>query len=190
MRTRRFATVLGVLVSALLVGGFTTASAADPGGVIHGCTQDKDGTLRVLAPGAACPKGYSALDWNAAGPAGPAGPVGATGPAGPTGPQGPAGAGIAGYEMVYASTPVEPGNNVDPTDISAVVRCPAGKWALGGGGVAPFDLNPDVKWVLTGSWPNTGPSPALGWEAIAHRFGPVPTTLGSLLVFAICANVS
>jgi hypothetical protein len=57
---RRIPTVIGAALSALLVGGFATASIPDAGGVIHGCVKG-DGTLRVIdtATTSTCPKDYS-----------------------------------------------------------------------------------------------------------------------------------
>ena len=77
---------------ALLAGG-TAAGAAIAGpvggdGTIHGC-YDVGGNVKVVDASAACPKGYTALNW---GQAGPTGPAGAAGPAGAPGPAGPAGA--------------------------------------------------------------------------------------------------
>ena len=77
---------------ALLAGG-TAAGAAIAGpvggdGTIHGC-YDVGGNVKVVDASAACPKGYTALNW---GQAGPKGPAGAAGPAGAPGPAGPAGA--------------------------------------------------------------------------------------------------
>jgi hypothetical protein len=56
--------------------------------VIHGCTSNSTGELKVIAAGTSCPRGSSPLSWNATGPAGPAGPQGPQGVAGPQGPQG------------------------------------------------------------------------------------------------------
>jgi hypothetical protein len=62
-----------------------------------GAKNNSTGDLRVVAQGARCPRNWSHLDWNVAGPpgpqgmAGPPGPTGAQGPPGPMGPQGEAG---------------------------------------------------------------------------------------------------
>jgi hypothetical protein len=64
--------------------------------IIRACTNNATGDLKVVAAAAPCPRGWSPLSWNAAGPQGPQGlpgPQGAQGPAGPQGspgPQGPA----------------------------------------------------------------------------------------------------
>ena len=145
MRSLRIPTMLGVLPSVLLVGGFAAASVPDPSGVIHGCSKNNDGTLRVIdtAKTATCPNGYSALDCNQTGPAGPAGQQGPAGLPGADGQQGPVGAtgpvgasGISGYEVVYGRNDVSPGRF--DTEISWSAYCPAGKVVLGGG----VDLDP------------------------------------------------
>ena len=62
--------------------------------VIYACKNNFTGALRVVTQGAQCPRNWSHLDWNAAGPSGP---QGIPGPQGEAGLQGPAGApGAAG----------------------------------------------------------------------------------------------
>jgi hypothetical protein len=70
---------------------------------IHGCVDNRTGTLRIVGANQNCNAGKeAALDWNIAGPArpqgvqgpaGPQGPQGVAGPIGPTGPAGPPGVG-------------------------------------------------------------------------------------------------
>jgi hypothetical protein len=81
---------------ALLVALSGVAYAAIPdNGVVHGCYKPASpasgfpGDLVVRDNAAACPAGYTALDWNQQGPTGP------TGPTGPAGPQGPTGGSVA-----------------------------------------------------------------------------------------------
>jgi hypothetical protein len=91
--------VLAIAVAALASGGIAWATIPDSSGVIHGCYQTKQGTLRVIDTdkGQSCSSNESALNWNKAGPqgpkggTGPQGPMGDTGPQGDPGPQGPAG---------------------------------------------------------------------------------------------------
>lgn len=176
MRSLRIPTVLGVLLSVLLVGGFATASVPDSTGVIHSCIA-KDGTVRVIdtATTAKCPKDTVPLNWNQTGPKGPAGPTGAQGPAGP--------AGASGYEIVNNSAVVDQSD----LDTGVGVECPAGKQVFGGGGVAPSSGDDVTVWVLERSIP-TG---ATGWRVEAHRFGPEKVGyISAIAVFAICANVS
>lgn len=89
-----------ILISAgagfvLLAGGATAGAAiagpVDGSGVIHGC-YDTGGNLKVIDASAACPKGYTALNWGQTGPQGTQGPQGPAGPAGPQGPKGDPGA--------------------------------------------------------------------------------------------------
>ena len=81
-------TCLGVPLSVALAPQTATAQ------VIFACKNNFTGALRVVAQGAQCPRNWSHLDWNAAGPSGP---QGTPGPQGEAGSQGPAGApGAAG----------------------------------------------------------------------------------------------
>jgi hypothetical protein len=173
MRSLRVPAAAGVLLCLLFVGGVATASAANPN-VIHGCVA-KNGAVSVTDT--TCPKGTVPLDWSQ------------TGPAGPTGPQGPVGAagaaGVSGYEVVNATQRVEDWSH---PDVVVWVECPAGKHALGGGGVAPPSGNDVTTWVLTYDIPlGAG---AVGWLVQAHRFGPAQDGyITSVVVWAICANV-
>jgi hypothetical protein len=84
-------TCLGVPLSVVLAPQTVSAQ------IIYACKNNSTGDLRVVAQGARCPRNWSHLDWNVAGPpgpqgmAGPPGPTGAQGPPGPMGPQGQAG---------------------------------------------------------------------------------------------------
>lgn len=116
-RPSRTTVIVGVVMLALGAGG--TAYATIPNsstGVITGCYQSFQGTLRVIdaQTGQRCNLLERQLDWNqtgvpgATGPAGPigsqgpAGAVGPEGPAGPAGPQGPAGEAQVFYEAGQA----------------------------------------------------------------------------------------
>lgn len=77
---------LAVVGALLLAGGVAYATVPDGNGVIHGCYGTKDGSVRVIDPGAgqSCDsKRETALDWNQTGPQGP---QGVQGPAGERGP--------------------------------------------------------------------------------------------------------
>ena len=124
---------------ALLAGG-TAAGAAIAGpvggdGTIHGC-YDVGGNVKVVDASAACPKGYTALNWSQAGPKGPAGAPGAkgdtgdTGPAGPQGDQGPAGpAGTTGQTSVTTrythAVYVDPDGFAESPGLTQTVTVPA-----------------------------------------------------------------
>jgi hypothetical protein len=95
--------IVGVL--GITIGGMGTVFASglipSPDGVIHGCYQRSNGSLRVVADAAECREFEIAISWNQVGPQGAIGPTGATGatgatgPSGPTGATGPAGPGVA-----------------------------------------------------------------------------------------------
>jgi hypothetical protein len=88
--------VAGVAAAAVLAGGTAYGAVSSipdsTTGVIHSC-YDSGGNLKVIDTSVttACPKGYSALDWNQKGPQGQQGPDGPPGAAGATGPPGPQG---------------------------------------------------------------------------------------------------
>ena len=93
-------TCLGVpLLSALAP---QTANAQ----VIYACKHNFTGALRIVAQGAQCPRNWSHLDWNVAGPSGPQGTAGPQGEAGLQGPAGPQG--LRG-EVGPAGAPGTPG---------------------------------------------------------------------------------
>ena len=86
----RPAVVALVVVGALLVGGIAYATVPDGSGVIHGCYQKNQGSLRIIDTGQAqtCSSSESPLNWSQTGPQGPQGPQGTQGPQGPQGPSG------------------------------------------------------------------------------------------------------
>lgn len=87
----RPAVVAVVAAGALLVaGGIAYATIPDGSGVIHGCYQKNQGTLRVIDTGQAqtCSSSEAPLNWSQTGPQGP---QGLQGPQGIQGPQGPSG---------------------------------------------------------------------------------------------------
>jgi hypothetical protein len=104
MNKRLGVSAAGLAIGVLMIGGTAFAvssSIPDANGIIHGC-YDSGGNVKVIDTSvtSACPKGYTALNWNylgpqgqtgATGPQGPAGATGATGATGSTGAQGPAG---------------------------------------------------------------------------------------------------
>lgn len=77
------------------------------------------------------------------GPQGPAGPAGAQGPAGPQGAQGAAG--VSGLQKVFTTGAA---SSVNAKSLTAT--CPAGKVAIGGGGIVLPANQPDV--ALSGSY--------------------------------------
>ena len=142
--------VAGVLGASVLVGGAHAAGLiAGPDGVIHGCYQNTNGKLRVVAVDQTCERNETALPWNQKGPAGAQGVKGDTGLQGPkgdagdTGPQGPRGdAGPAGGPALaeYESVPVQQAI----TGAGGWVfdaACPGGKTAISGGYTLPSGAN-------------------------------------------------
>ena len=110
-------------------------------------------------------------------PAGLAGPQGKTGPQGAKGDTGPSG--ISGYELVHNASAL------DSSDAkSALVTCPEGKKAVGGGAdVSPLSLPTAVRQ----SFPFAGA--INGWFGNAYETTPTSENW-FLLVYAICVNVS
>ncbi len=118
------------------------------------------------------------------GPQGPAGPQGAEGPAGPqspagprgaTGPQGLPGSGLSGYIRVQGTS--TPSDNTAPK--AATATCPAGKNAIGGGGVATNAGNGTVS--LTASYPSADNV----WTVVADRQSGNGSW--SLLAWVVCS---
>lgn len=71
----RWAVPIAIVV-VLAAGGIAYASIPDSGGVIHGCYQKTNGSLRVIdtEAGGKCSSNENSLSWNQTGPAGPRGP--------------------------------------------------------------------------------------------------------------------
>lgn len=67
---------LVMVLAAGAAGGIAYASIPDPAGVIHGCYQKSNGSLRVIdtQAGGTCGSAENPLNWNQTGPAGPRGP--------------------------------------------------------------------------------------------------------------------
>jgi hypothetical protein len=127
-----------IITTATVLGAIPDSST----GVITGCYKASTGALRVIdaQAGAACAKSDLEVSWNQVGPRGPDGPQGVPGPMGPqgpTGPQGPAGpqgpegpqgpAGTADVDDVIFNLTIAPGQS------QAMVNCPVGGKATGGG---------------------------------------------------------
>jgi hypothetical protein len=107
----------------------------------------------------------------------PRGPTGPTGPAGPPGPQGPPGA--SGLQLISGSGA---SNSTSPK--SEQQNCPAGKRAVGGGG------------VLTGSTTNTflttsRPTDAgTGWIASGRESSAGNAGSWGVQTWVVCATVA
>ena len=92
MRVRgRMIVPFTVAGAALGLGIYVSAHGGDTSR-IHGCVDNRTGTLRIIGATQTCVASKeTALDWNIAGPTGPQGVQGAEGPAGPQGLPGIAG---------------------------------------------------------------------------------------------------
>ena len=102
---------LAIVGTLLAVGGIAYATIPDGGGVIHGCYQKNQGTLRVIDNGTTqtCSSSETPLNWSQTGPQGP---QGAQGPQGSQGHQGPSGSSHAYSTSNEASqTLISPNSN-------------------------------------------------------------------------------
>jgi hypothetical protein len=116
----------------------------------------------------------------------PAGPVGPQGKMGPQGAKGNAGAkgdtgppGISGYEFAHGSSVSD-----STSEKSALVTCPAGKKAVGGGAEVSLSSEPVA---LRLSYPFDGATS--GWFGRAYETTPTSDSW-FLLVYAVCVDVS
>jgi hypothetical protein len=78
--------VLAIVGIALVAGGIAYATVPDGSGVIHGCYQKNQGTLRVIDTGTTqtCSSSEAPLTWSQTGPQGQPGQQGEPGPTGPS----------------------------------------------------------------------------------------------------------
>ena len=120
---------------------------------------------RFAQDGAVGPAGARGAD----GPVGARGPVGAAGPKGDAGPVGPAG-GISGYQIVTSAGRAEPPFGITGDSVS----CPAGKWAVGGGGR-----------VDNGELWESGPGASGHFWKVSGKVGAIG---GRVTTYAVCVN--
>lgn len=173
MRRRNWLVAALVLAAALLGAGITWASIPGPDGVIHGCYKTSNpaqGSLLVVDSSASCPNGFTALNWNQAGPQGPAGTNG-----------------ISGYEFIREEFR-QPDDVPWPTGVfhEFDVACSAGKDVLGGGIDASNDGSATGASIVSSYPVQRGGSSPAGWHV-----GVTPDVpLSYVAVFAICANMN
>jgi hypothetical protein len=136
----------------LLGGGIAYASIPGPDGVVHGCYKNSTGMLITIDSAAACPTGYTALNWNQTGPQGPAGTDGTNGTDGANG--------VSGYEVVQGSISLPNDGNLHVGTIS----CPTGKVALGSG------WSPDIQRAQP-SEDLDGVPTGIGWDYTVRTAG-------------------
>ena len=134
----------GFLLGLVVVGVGVYATIPAPNGVIYGCYDKSNGSLRVIDNTVTtCKVNETQITWNETGPQGPIGPQGPTGPqglqgmpgpTGSTGPRGPAGpAGPAGTTDVFLSRPADPNQKILLTTtqlVVATVSVPAGSYLI------------------------------------------------------------
>jgi hypothetical protein len=97
-----YANVAATLALFITLGGsgaYAITSIPGSDGVIHGCYQEKKGTLRIVKAGAKCLRSEKAITWNQTGPMVQPGLQGAKGDTGATGAQG--GQGQAGQDLTF-----------------------------------------------------------------------------------------
>jgi hypothetical protein len=150
-RTARFLLVAGALLALTTGGAYATGvlgSPVDADGVIHGCYQKYNGTLRlVAADDPACRTSEQQIAWSRTGPQGEKGDTGEKGEKGDTGEKGEKGdagpqgiqgdrgtagadgaAGVSGYHIVGADLTVSGSHRVTYS-----LSCGSGEVVLGGG---------------------------------------------------------
>lgn len=143
---RRLVAVAAGLVAAVGLGaGVAWASIPGPDGVIHACYKTSaplQGDTLIIDSAAACPSGYTSLNWNQAGPAGATGATGATGAQGPSGVVGSYSRSVSGSSQGAGET-------------TGTISCDSGDIASGIGWRFPtlnarmFDVHPtsDNTWA-------------------------------------------
>lgn len=169
----------GLAGALVLVGGTAygaVSSIPDSAGVIHGC-YDSGGNLKVIDTSVttACPKGYSALDWNQTGPQGPAGPTGPTGATGATGPTGPAGpTGLTGATGATGPTGPAGIQGVPGQQGPGLIVGGSSTQACPNGGIQISDEYSGVGNVCNGADGTNGATGATGPQGATGPAGPAP----------------
>jgi hypothetical protein len=107
----------------------------------------------------------------------PRGPQGPTGPAGPQGPQGPPAA--SGLQLISGS-----GASSSNSPKSQQQNCPAGKRAIGGGGVL---TGSSINTFLTISRPT---DPGTGWIAAGRESSAGNPGSWAVQTWVVCATVA
>jgi len=87
MTTPKILSAIGAASLACALGTYLSAHGGNTA-LIHGCADNKNGALRIIAAASSCKNGESPLDWNIAGVQGPPGTTGTPGGIGPQGPPG------------------------------------------------------------------------------------------------------
>jgi hypothetical protein len=170
MKPIRRASVVAVALTALVLtaAGVAAASIPDPGGVIHGCRKNSDGSVRVIDSnaGQTCASGWTALNWSQ------------------TGPQGVTGAtGVLGLVVVADSYQV---TSTSETVATAQASCPSGKVAIAGGASSATPSGkPLTDYVLHAVGPEGSGAIGTTWHA-TYVF-PSDSVGFLATAFAVCA---
>jgi hypothetical protein len=124
---------LALLALFVALGGTSYAAAGGfvaKNGQLAGCV-GAGGSLKVLKPGRACPKGQTAVAWNVAGRAGASGAAGAAGAPGARGATGETGsAGPSGQSIVGSTGPTGPSDAFTSKSHGSPISLPAGDYVL------------------------------------------------------------
>jgi adhesin/invasin len=129
-----------------LVGGvaFATGTIPGPDGMIHGCFDRQNGSLRVVSDAGQCRENELAIQWNQIGPQGPQGPAG---------PPGPGLQALPNTITLTASPSSIPANGVSTSTLAATVAK-----TVGGAAVA----NDTVNFIILGGAACGSVNPASG----------------------------
>lgn len=179
-----------------------TALTAPSDDTITACVLDANGDVRIVNSPDDCRQQERVLTWNEEGPQGPVGPQGPQGEQGeqglqgeqgeqgeqgpqgeqgeqgPAGPQGPAGEnGVSGYNVV--STPFSE-ELASGERAQAMVRCPTGKVATGGGAAVTNMIWGDDL-IISESYPER----SFGWNGEVMNTGD-ETVTANFRVYVMC----
>jgi hypothetical protein len=138
------ALVVAVIALVVAASGVAVAAIPGPGGNIHACYSQRDGTLRVVDHDVFCRAGTKRLVWNQKGP--------------------PGSPGLADYQVRRVQT-----KRISSDHATRQLKCGAGRDVLGGG--ASIHGNPNSDFALQASYPvkaRPGKSSAK-WTAVGVR---------------------
>lgn len=179
----RAALIIAVVVALIAGGGVAFAAIPAGDGTIHGCYRNgglTEGNLKVIDSAATCGTGFTALNWNQAGPTGPQGPAGEQGVQGEPGP-----VGVSGRQVVQQlfQFPMHPASG--ERRYSNSVHCPSGKVPTGGGAWGSGDAHFLLNYRLNLSYPTPD-----GWDAGVSWPSDVGNDPGGLMIYVICVTAN
>jgi hypothetical protein len=177
-----YANVTATAALVVAVGGVASAAIPGPSGVIHGCYQARNGSLRIVPAGKRCARSERSIAWNhtgppgAQGPPGPRGAPGAPGPTGQQGPPGPQGPGSVFHRV--DGVPFDLGATAGSTQ-SYFAQCPAGEYGVSAG------IDGFTSTAIGRVWQH--PADPTAWDVYVARITTINTS-NSLTPFVICAK--